>query len=133
MKKVGCVLLIDDDESTNFINEIVIDNEGCAEKVLSIDSGEHALKLLNSLKAEEALRPDLIFLDVNMPGMNGWEFLQEYEQLPQKTRENSVVIMLTTSPNPDDKHRAEGIPEVKEFVNKPLTGEMIREIIAEHF
>lgn len=133
MKKLGCVLLIDDDESTNFINEFVIDNEDCAEEIVSTESGEDALNLLKPEKDPEPLRPDLIFLDVNMPGMNGWEFLQEYEQLPQDVRENSVVVVLTTSPNPDDKQRAETFPEVKEFINKPLTGEMLHEIITDHF
>jgi CheY-like chemotaxis protein len=76
--------------------------------------------------------PDLIFLDINMPGMNGWEFLDEYNKIMDPTKNSLVVTMLTTSDNPDDKARAKDWKFVSDFITKPLTKEMMEKILAAH-
>ena len=78
-------------------------------------------------------QPDLMFLDVNMPAMDGWQFLEAYEKLTEAQRSRLVVVMLTTSINPDDEEKAKSNPLVDGFENKPLTGEELKDIIRKYF
>lgn len=119
MKQLNCILLIDDDEPTNFLNKLTLEQAGCAGRIQVAQGGEEALGYLRG-EAEDYIRPDLIFLDINMPAMDGWEFLALYRNLPQERKADTVLIMLTTSLNPDDEERTLAIPEVTGFEHKPL-------------
>jgi len=130
IKTLNCVMLIDDNTDDNFYHERVIKKNNAAHKVISIESAKEAI---DYLKVPENLRPDIIFLDINMPEMNGWEFIEEYEQFDELLRSKVVVIMLTTSDNPDDKARAEQVKILADFKTKPLTKEILNEIILKHF
>ena len=68
-----------------------------------------------------------------MPGINGWEFLEAYDELEEKQHGRIVIVMLTTSLNPDDEKKANSIPPINGFQNKPLTPESLQEILKEHF
>jgi len=74
-----------------------------------------------------------MFLDSNMPAMDGWEFLQRYEALPEAQKSSIIVVMLTTSFNPEDELKARKIDAVKEFRNKPLTSVLLRDILKKYF
>lgn len=132
-QKLNCVLLIDDDEATNFINEMLIEEKNCAEKVVSVTSAKEALAYLCSPTEGEYPQPDLIFLDINMPAMNGWEFMDAYRDLPQEQRGKMVVVMLTTSVNPEDIKKAKTIPDLAGFEHKPLSMEILDKILQTHF
>lgn len=137
-KKINCVLLIDDDEPTNFLSQMIIEEAGCAEDIQVANSGEQALRYLTSQddlskEGKSHPRPDLIFLDINMPAMNGWEFLQKYNALGDEQKGNIVIIMLTTSLNPDDRIKSQDIPHVAGFENKPLTEEKLDSILKKYF
>ena len=137
-QKLNCILFIDDDEPTNFLNEMIIENACCTEHIEIATSGEQALRYLGNHKGNTDQnntypRPDLIFLDVNMPAMNGWEFLKEYDDLEDAQKGNIVIIMLTTSLNPDDKLKAEGTPHIAGFENKPLTEEKLAGLLRKYF
>jgi CheY-like chemotaxis protein len=82
---------------------------------------------------ESCPSPEIIFLDINMPAMDGWEFLQKYEALPDAHKSSIIVIMLTTSFNPEDELKARKIPSVKEFRNKPLTADLLQDILNKYF
>jgi len=132
-QKLNCILLIDDDKPTNFINEVVIKQLDCAEKIVVVQNGSEALDYLKSKDDGEHPQPDLIFLDINMPAMNGWEFLEKYTELDKKQHGKVVVIMLTTSLNQDDEKKASGIPYINGFKSKPLTPEIMLEVLEEYF
>ena len=132
IKKLKCILLIDDNPDDNFYHERVINKLNAAEKVLSKTSAKEALDFLKE-KKDVAEPPELILLDINMPGMDGWDFLIEYEKLDPKLKSRVVVVMLTTSQNPDDKKRAESMGVISDFKTKPLTKESLEEIIMRFF
>jgi CheY-like chemotaxis protein len=136
--KVNCILLIDDDEPTNFLSQMIIEQADCAAEVQVAYSGVQAIDYLTSQGAFASdqntyPRPDLIFLDINMPAMNGWEFLQKYNSLEKEHKGNIVIIMLTTSLNPDDRLRSEDFPDVSGFENKPLTRDKLDALLKKHF
>jgi len=129
-RKLKSILLIDDDEPTNFFSSLLIEDADCTENIQIAESGQRALRLLNS----DALpTPDLIFLDINMPAMDGWEFLEKYKQLPKEQQSKIVIIMLTTSLNPDDREKASKIKEISGFETKPLTPELIDSVLLKYF
>lgn len=137
MKKVNCILLIDDDPDDNFFHTIIIEETGVCNQVQVATDGESALDYLiksgEPNQSESFPKPDIIYLDINMPRMNGFEFLEEYEKLDEKLKSKIVVVMLTTSLNPNDRIKAEAYPVIKEFQNKPLTEETLQEMIEKYF
>lgn len=132
-RRLDCILLIDDDEPTNVYHEMVILEADCAEMVVTVESGQEALDFLQSKQNGTYPCPDLIFLDINMPAMNGWEFLGHYKKLDVVQKGQMVIVMLTTSLNPDDREKANNMSDISGFKSKPLTVEMLHEIIDTHF
>jgi len=126
------ILLIDDDEAANFIHKYAIRLVAKAEVITNTDSTV-ALQQLSNPVAADAGRPDLIFVDIHMPKMGGWEFLKQWSTLPEEVRGRPTVVMLTTSMDPDDVDRARAHPAVAGFVRKPLTARKMEELIAQHF
>jgi CheY-like chemotaxis protein len=136
--KLNSVLLIDDDEPTNFYTQLIVEESGCTGHIKVAQGGREALEYLSkSSKDNEGETafpcPDLIFLDINMPAMDGWEFLDQYKKLSKESHGKVIVVMLTTSLNPDDRVKADGIPEISGFESKPLTEEKLTNILKQHF
>lgn len=137
MKNVNCILLVDDDESDNFFHTLTIkEAEFCTQIKIATD-GRHALdyilKALKNEHADEFPKPDIIFLDINMPRMDGFDFLDEYILLDETQMSGIVIIMLTTSMNPYDMEKAMKYKVVRDYRNKPLTTEMLEEITGKYF
>jgi CheY-like chemotaxis protein len=126
-------MLVDDNADDNFFHEWEIKKAHADAVVIPQQTGIEALEYLKSNKDDKNLHPDLIFLDINMPGMNGWEFLDEYNKLDEKFKSRAVVIMLTTSENPDDMNKAKSMKIASDFKTKPLTGKMLEEIKDKYF
>ncbi|MEO6190144.1 MAG: response regulator [Saprospiraceae bacterium] len=129
-KKLNCILLVDDDEVDNYFHQIII-NE--MDIVNHLDIAKNGIEALAYLKKENQLPPEIIFLDLNMPKMNGWEFLNEYKQINEEQKAKVLIMILTTSANVDDIKRAKEIKEVTGFETKPLTKEMLMDILKQHF
>lgn len=126
-------MLVDDDESTNFLNKMVLEDFDCAEAIEVAESGQDALNYLQKAAGTNTQRPELIFLDINMPAMNGWEFLERYAHLNKQQKANVIIVMLTTSSNPDDRAKAESVVDVSGFETKPLTPEKLQSIFEKYF
>ena len=125
-------MLVDDNPDDNFFHEREIKQNNPDNIVITQNTAAKALEYLKSTSAEHP-HPDLIFLDINMPRMNGWEFLEEYNRLDEKLRSRALIIMLTTSENPDDLAKAKGWGFVADYRSKPLTEKMMEEIINKYF
>jgi len=132
MKKINCILLIDDSPDDNFFHERIIKRCNAAHDVLIQLSAASALDALQP-GSDHSINPDLIFLDINMPGMNGWDFLKEYKHLIQPMPDRRIIVMLTTSENPDDIRKAKELGIVSDFKTKPITKEMLEEIMSSYF
>ena len=106
---LDCILFVDDDMATNYLNKRLIKKLGVVQKAVFCRNGREALDYLEASEAADYVRPNLIFLDINMPVMDGFEFLQAYEGLDEDKRASEVVVMLTTSLMDNDQQRAENL------------------------
>ena len=130
MEKLSSVLLVDDDSTNNFLNQLLIESLGVTDRLLIAENGNQALDLIvNSAGPNE---PALILLDVSMPGMNGIQFLEAYQRLPQARQSATVVIMLTTTMDARDLERLEEL-NIDGLVSKPLTKEKMEYLLQLHF
>lgn len=131
MKKLGCIMLIDDSETDNFIHTRRLNKMEVADLVVVRKNGREGLSYLQELA--DCPRPDLLFLDINMPVMDGWEFLDEYEKLAEEYRARVTIVMLTSSVGDTDHSRAGTYRAINGNVAKPLTESKIRDIMTAHF
>ncbi|MAD96294.1 MAG: response regulator [Flavobacteriaceae bacterium] len=129
MKQLDTILLIDDDPAINFLHKLVIKKEGVAKEIVAHQSAEAALDYLKENAKLGYHYPELIFLDLNMPGMDGWEFIEEYEKLDNTFEQSKIVVMLSTSTDPKDRKKADFTTVVNQFLNKPLRSEDIQYIL----
>jgi CheY-like chemotaxis protein len=127
-EKVNCVLLVDDDYATNYIHKHVIKEANFAEHVIVVENGQEALDFLIATDNTTYIRPDIIFLDVNMPIMDGWEFLDFYAELDESLKCKMMVVLLSTSLLPADKLNSEINASIDQFISKPLTVDVLQEL-----
>jgi CheY-like chemotaxis protein len=132
-KKLNCILLVDDDNDCNYFHKKILHEMNCTASIKVANDGLQAIDYLKTCNEENNPIPDIIFLDINMPRMNGWDFLEVYEKLPPDFREAIVLIMLTTSLNPDDREKASKSPFIKGFKEKYLDEETVSGILKEYF
>lgn len=138
INKINCILLVDDDLATNFINKKVIQRANITEHIQVSLNGKEAIDYLSNqgkFKSTtiEYPKPQLILLDINMPVMDGWEFIESYKSLSLEQRKDIVIVMLSSSFNPADRAKAESIDEIVDFKQKPMTKETLIEIMETYF
>lgn len=113
------IYVIDDDKANNFLCRIML-KEAELENISSFYGGEAALEDLQKRIISGEELPTVILLDINMPRMDGWEFLDEYRQLPEWARAQMNVFFITTSDFQTDIEKARKYPEVIDFLDKPI-------------
>lgn len=126
------VMLLDDNELDNFINEKIIEASHFSEKVYVSSSGKSALEFLANLATlgdtSDAIYPEAIFIDINMPMMDGFQFIHNLQSMPAKKVKECKLVILTSSIYPEDRAKALLISKDIIFLNKPLTAEMLNTI-----
>lgn len=132
-KKLKNILLIDDSESDNFYHARKIRKMGITDNIHICYSGHEALEYLKSEFEGNHPQPTLIFLDINMPGMNGWEFLEEYENLEVAQQGEVVLTMLSNSIDVRDQEKAGSYRTVRGYYSKPLSEKYLTSILEQHF
>ncbi|ALW84152.1 hypothetical protein AUC43_02975 [Hymenobacter sedentarius] len=133
MKKLSTILLVDDDETSNFLSERLLTSMGVADQVLSAANGEEALEVLaRHGTVFSPTNPALVLLDLNMPVMDGIEFLDAYHALPLVQQQSAVIVVLSSSVHPYDLGRVQTTP-IADVVSKPLTKEKVRTLLQQNF
>jgi len=131
------VLLVDDDETTNYLNERLLNEMQVAREIKILKNGEEALRYLSYAYAAAPdpayKRPDLIFLDIKMPVMDGFTFLEEYERRGLDTGDHMIILMLTSSASFYDLERLKTFKKVKRHFSKALTKHDVRDIMNDFF
>lgn len=130
-RKYKCTLVVDDDPISCFINQKILELTKITEHVKIVHNGAEAIDYIrNSIQQQPELQiiPDLIFLDLNMPVMNGFEFLNIFQDLPFEYRKAVKIVILTSSNNKSDIQRAKDY-NVARYINKPLTLECARSLV----
>jgi CheY-like chemotaxis protein len=122
------VLLIDDNDTDNLICRRMIEITGFSDQVLVISSGKRALVYLQENEHIEQNLPDIIFLDINMPLVDGFEFIEEFCRMNSLIRGKCRIVILSSSDNERDIARFDGIENVIKFVIKPLRPDDLKEI-----
>ena len=130
MKKFRSLVFIDDDHPTNVFHKIVVEKSNLCDSATFFTSPIEALQYFERLgRSVDPVFPDAIFLDINMPEIDGWQFIQRYQQMA--IRESPVIIMLTTSVYTKDVEKAESIEIVHKLINKPLDPDHLKSLIEE--
>lgn len=134
MKMLSSILLIDDDPLTSYLHKRAIEGFKVSHQIEVANNGDEAIQLINQYiqsKSEDKI-PQLIFVDLYMPFMDGFQFLEAYQNLEFQNKNSVVVVVLTTSFLQKDKNRIKKY-QVKDYVEKPITKEKMMEIMETHF
>ena len=127
-KKYHTVMLIDDNEIDNLINQKMIEAASIAENIYTHTGAKSAIEFLSNmekLEVADKVLPDVIFLDIDMPLMDGFQFLDEFEKLTNVAKKKCKIVMLTSSINPQDFNRSKKYENVRLYLNKPLSHDSI--------
>ncbi len=116
-------LLIDDNYIDNFVTRKILESSNFAENIIVVGSAAEAIGLLK----KGTLRPDAIFLDVRMPLMSGFEFLEEYAKI-DFDKDNVKIFMLSSSLDPVDLRKSTDNKYITQFIHKPLTQKALEEL-----
>lgn len=136
-KQLDLILLVDDDETTNFVNKRLLTNMKVAKDIIAVNNGKEALEFLKIACGPDApegfVCPDLIFLDIKMPVMDGFSFLEEYQKEGLDQLDHVIIMMLTSSASFYDLERLKNYSKVKKHISKALTEAEVRAILREYF
>jgi len=124
--KYPVVMLIDDNELDIFVNKKLLEAENFSSNVISHLSAQDALDYLKKHSSSVDEIPNLIFLDIMMPGMDGFGFLDEFGKLDNSIKSKTRIVMLSTTDSFKDLNRANQSPYVYKFLNKPLTAAVLK-------
>jgi CheY-like chemotaxis protein len=118
-------MLVDDNETDNFIHQRVLELTGFTDNIITKDTGRAALDFLHLNKNKVETLPDLIFLDLNMPILDGFGFLSEFQKFSEEIKSKCEIVVLTSSNNKNDFDHVQKYSFVKTYLTKPLSEEYL--------
>ena len=124
LKKPDLVLLIDDDDAVNMLNTIILRKSGLADNIVAVQSGEKGLEALSEFLTENKW-PGIIFVDINMPGICGWEFIERFKKDFVQFKEKCLICVLSSSLDPRDRENAKNSDMVDSYLSKPLSIDVV--------
>ncbi|MFX0556914.1 response regulator [Maribacter sp. CXY002] len=128
------ILLIDDDEASNFLHSIFINKLGLGIKINAALNGQEGLDFILNKGVEALELPCMVMLDIRMPVMDGWQFIKNYqEQVPKQLKDQIKVVLVTISDSKEDKEKAIANPFIMDFAQKPLSDNAFKKLINKHF
>jgi CheY-like chemotaxis protein len=127
--KSAVICVIDDDNVYQYTITKTLKALNLAKKILVFSDGEQAIQFLVDNIAEAAEIPDVIFLDVNMPIMDGWQFLEQYVHIKPRLGKEITIYMVSSSVDPVDLERAKKIKEISDYVIKPVAPDRVQELV----
>ncbi len=130
---VGRIFLIDDDPIYVFLIRKIIENVDSSLEIFQFPDGELAINHLRTISADPEQLPDIIFLDLSMPVLDGWEFLTEYAHLNPTLQKRISLFIVSSSISPEDLERSKRDPLVTDFLIKPLDRESVAEVMHQVF
>tara|TARA_B100000795_G_scaffold254654_1_gene225720 strand:- start:2288 stop:2701 length:414 start_codon:yes stop_codon:yes gene_type:complete len=128
IRKQPFICIIDDNKIYQFMLIRIIKKNKLAENIITFSDGEKAIQYLTDNKLTNEKIPDIIFLDVNMPIMDGWQFIEEYASIKTELNKKIVIFMLSSSVNPINIERARKISEITDYVTKPIKLEEVKRV-----
>ncbi len=128
-QKIDFVLLIDDDESTNFFHNLMVEESAVTKNILVAQTGNEGIRLLKEALEKPDVKRGLVFVDINMPGMDGWMVVGEIEKFGRELLSKISINMVSASENPKDFERIKNTPSIKGHLPKPLNADVIRKLV----
>jgi CheY-like chemotaxis protein len=119
------ILCVDDDPITLMLCKMVINKASFSNEIITAKNGEEALNYFKTFLDKQSKKPQLIFLDLNMPVMGGWEFLDCFSTSEYSEYNTTKVIILSSTIDPEDIEKAKKYPMVLDFLSKPISKEML--------
>ena len=129
MSKPSIICIIDDDSIYRFTIVRTLEIEKVAETIITFADGEEAIQFIQENLGDQSKLPDVIFLDINMPIMDGWQFLEEYEKIFDTLGKTIIIYLVTSSIDPADMDRAKKISLITRYLTKPLKPESLRSLV----
>jgi CheY-like chemotaxis protein len=125
------ILFVDDDHIALVLNQKLVEKTNFAKSIVTASNGELALEYFSKLlqsKADPSQYPQFVFLDLNMPIMDGWEFLTRFAEPTYDVFRNTKIVVLSSSINPQDLERSKKYDMVIDFISKPITAELLEKL-----
>ena len=129
MTSIKNIFFVDDDKLFVYLTRKTIEAANFGGQIKEFGDGEEAINYLKQIAADTELLPDIILVDLNMPIMDGWEFLEEYTLIKQEMRKKATIYLVSSSISPHDIERAKDVSLVSAFLIKPLVKEKVIEIL----
>ncbi|MHB1176773.1 MAG: response regulator [Daejeonella sp.] len=123
-------IIIDDSQLDCFIGEKIIQNSGTLSSVRSYCQATEVLEMIKNSDAKAVDAITIVIVDIQMPVMNGFQFVEAFEKLPEEIQSNYAIFMFSSSINDNDKNRMENHPCIRKFYGKPISKEIVASLVA---